>query len=118
MVLLIALVLGVSIVQSLVKKCSPAKQLQLTVRRVDQLEMVETIIFTFGLTLSWRITFDFWGQGANALALARVGTALATLLFLVQLAMLSKYALNIRALVTGRAWGRVANLSHERLRVR
>ena len=87
-------------------------------RTVDQLEMVETVLFTFGLTLSWRIIFDLWEQGSSSSGLARVGTALASLLFVVQLVLLLKYAINIRALVTGRSFGRFANLSQQRLQRR
>ena len=120
MVLLLVLVLGVSVVQSALKTCSPRSggALQRTVRRVDQLEMVETVLFTFGLTLSWRVIFDLWEQGQSTLGLAKTAVALASLLFVVQLTTLAKYALNIRALVTGRSFGRFANLSHERLRLR
>ena len=137
--LLLVLVLGISCVQKLVKSRSATKDLQKTVGRVDQLEMVETVLFTFGLTLSWRVIFDLWEQGGSSLSVARAGTGLATILFLVQLQILTKYALNIRALVTGKHLdlelprglgarlglpsGRrpkvaVAKLSHERLQVR
>ena len=135
--LLLVLVLGISCVQKAVKACSPAKELQKTVGRVDQLEMIETVLFTFGLTLSWRVIFDLWEQGRSSIAIARAGTGLATILFFVQLQILTKYALNIRALVTGKhldlelpqsvgakvglpgvAKVAVADLSHERLAVR
>ena len=135
--LLLVLVLGISCVQKAVKMCSAAKDLQKTVGRVDQLEMVETVLFTFGLTLSWRVIFDLWEQGRSSIAVARAGTGLATVLFVVQLQILTKYALNIRALVTGKhldlelppgvgarvglprgAKVAVANLSHERLQRR
>ena len=118
MAVLMALVLGVSVVQWTVKHCSPASSLQVTVRRVDFLEMFETVVFTLGLTLSWRITFDLWAQAGSRIAIANVGTAIATILFLVQLQMLAKYAINIRALITGKSWRNVGNLSHERLKVR
>jgi len=64
MAVLMALVLGVGVVQWTVKHCSPASgpsAMQATVRRVDFLEMFESVIFTLGLTLSWRITFDLCG---------------------------------------------------------
>jgi len=118
MAVLMALVLGPTVMQWTVKHCSPASAVRATVRRVDFLEMFETVVFTLGLTLSWRITFDLWAQANSRFAIANVGTAIATLLFFVQLQMLAKYALNIRALITGRSWGKVANLSHERLKVR
>ena len=171
MVLLLVLVVGVSVAQSVLKACSPARLLQRTVRRVDQLEMAETVIFTFGLTLSWRVIFDLWEQGQSTLGLAKTSVGLASVLFVVQMTTLAKYAphalgtlepwlqsrsnlappvpahpvhppaplphpphhhtthpppsphppryaVNIRALITGRSFGRFANLSHERLKLR
>ena len=116
--LLLVLTGGVSVTQSTLKACTPATRMRQTTRRVDQLEVVETVLFTFGLTFSWRIIFDLWEQGSSSIEVAKGGAALASILFLVQLALLAKYALNIRALVTGKQFGRVANLSHERLQLR
>ena len=116
--LLLLLTGGVSVAQSALKACAPATRMRQTIRRVDQLEMIETVLFTFGLTFSWRIIFDLWEQGSSSISVAKGGAALASILFVVQLALLAKYALNIRALVTGKQFGRVANLSNERLQLR
>ena len=113
--LLMVLVLGVSGVQSALKACTPASRLQQTLARVDTLEMAETVLFTLTLTLNWRIVFDLWEQGTSSIVVAQVGVVLASILFAVQLLLLGKYAINIRALVTGRSFGRFANLSHARL---
>ena len=118
--LLITLMLGVSMAQAAVKRagaCAGVDPEKVHVH-VDRLEMVETVLFTFGLTLSWRVIFDLWEQGGSSNALARWGTVVATILFLVQLQMLAKYALNLRALSTGRSWGSVAKLPNERLQRR
>ena len=116
--LLLLLLYGVSLVQSLVKLCTPAHRLHRAVARLDRLEMLETVLFTFGLALTWRVMFDLWGRAAQASPLARTGACFAALVFATQAGFLTKYALNIRALVTGRAFGRVANLSNDRLAVR
>ena len=123
MLLLLTLLLSVSALQSAVKRCPtffanwhPNGSV---VVAVDQLEMVETVLFTCSFTLSWRVIFDFWGtQAASRRGIANAGTALASLLFVVQLVLLFKYAVNIRALVTGRSFGKLARLGVERLRLR
>ena len=113
--LLMLLVLGVSGLQSALKACSPANRQQQTLARVDTLEMAETVLFTLTFTLNWRIVFDLWEQGTSSIVVAQVGVVLASILFAVQLMLLGKYALNIRALITGRSFGRFANLTHARL---
>ena len=113
--LLMLLVLGVSGLQSALKACSPANRQQQTLVRVDTLEMAETVLFTLTFTLNWRIVFDLWEQGTSSIVVAQVGFGLASILFAAQLVLLGKYALNIRALITGRSFGRFANLTHARL---
>ena len=77
--------------------------------------MAETVLFTLTFTLNWRIVFDLWEQGTSAIVVAQVGFGLASILFAAQLVLLGKYALNIRALITGRSFGCFANLTHARL---
>ena len=57
--LIIVLILGVGVVQALLKACSSRSggAMRRTVRRVDQLEMVESVVLTFGLTTCWRGIF-------------------------------------------------------------
>ena len=62
---------------------------------------------------------SFWGtQAASRRGIANTGTGLASLLFVVQLVLLFKYAVNIRALVTGQSFGKLARLGIDRLRLR
>ena len=118
--LIIVLILGVGVVQALLKACSSRSggAMRRTVRRVDQLEMIESVVLTFGLTTCWRGIFGMWEEISARHRLVKVGFTLGTLLFFVQSCFMLKYGLNIRALVTGASFGPIANLSQERLQLR
>ena len=129
----IVLLLSVSVVQSLLKRShrrgatrtegTAAKTAlfcgkPITAATWDSFELAETIVFQFQFFAMLRAilglvdSFNSRDDGAEAAALS------ALLLLLLEVGLVVKYLLNVRALVTGRTVGRFARLSADRLKLR
>ena len=123
----IVLLLSVPLVQSLLKR----KHMRLrthesmrccgkmiTERTWDSLELAETIIFQIQFFVMLRAILglvDSFGSHDDGALFAAFS---ALLLLLLEVGLVVKYLLNVRALVTGRTIGRFARLSADRLKLR